>query len=172
MRITSVLVFYLLAVGIMRAAPRADLTAKNLDGQKVRLKEMRGNLVVLNFWATWCGPCKEEMPMLVRIAKENPMPGLKFIAVSVDDRETQDKVGEMARHFGISFPVWVGANADDLYRLSNGEALPATIFIDRDGTIVARVSGEIRESELKDRISWLTGDRSGKAPEEFVSHAK
>jgi thiol-disulfide isomerase/thioredoxin len=172
MRVTSVLVFYLLVVGIMRAAPRADLTAKNLDGQKVRLKEMRGNLVVLNFWATWCGPCKEEMPMLVRIAKENPMLGLKFIAVSVDDRETQDKVGEMAPHFGISFPVWVGANADDLYRLSNGEAVPATIFIDRDGTIVARVSGEIREAELKERIGWLTGNRSGKPPQEFVSHAK
>jgi hypothetical protein len=79
---------------------------------------------------------------------------------------------DAARHFGITFPVWVGANGDDLYRLSKANAVPATIFIDRDGTIAARVSGEIRESELKERLNWLTGNRSGARPQEFVSHVK
>jgi thiol-disulfide isomerase/thioredoxin len=172
MRATAVLYIYLFVIGIASAASRADLSAKNLDGGMVRLREFRGNLVVLNFWATWCGPCREELPMLVRIAKENAAPSLMFIAVSVDDSETLNKVGDAARHFGITFPVWVGANGDDLYRLSKANAVPATIFIDRDGTIAARVSGEIRESELKERLNWLTGNRSGARPQEFVSHVK
>jgi hypothetical protein len=92
-----------------------------------------------------------------------------FIAVSVDDSKTQVKVPDSARQFGISFPVWVGANGDDVYKLSKGEAVPATIFIDRDGTIEARVSGEIRENQLKERIDWLTGDRKGTKPQEFIS---
>jgi hypothetical protein len=94
-----------------------------------------------------------------------------FIAVSVDDAKTQAKIPDAVRNFGITFPVWAGANGDDVYKLSRGEAVPATIFIDRDGTIQARVSGEIRESELTERIDWLTGERKGAKPQEFISHA-
>lgn len=160
----------LLSVSVGGAASKADLNAKSLDGQKVRLKDLRGKLVVLNFWATWCGPCKEELPMLVKTAQASANPDLVFIAVSVDDAKTQARIPDAAKQFGITFPVWAGANGDDLYRLSKGEAVPATIFIDRDGTIEARVSGEIREGELQERIHWLTGDRKGASPQEFISH--
>ncbi len=88
----------------------------------------------------------------------------------MDDAKTQARIPDAAKQFGITFPVWAGANGDDLYRLSKGEAVPATIFIDRDGTIKARVSGEIREGELQERIQWLTGDRKGARPQEFISH--
>jgi thiol-disulfide isomerase/thioredoxin len=166
----AVTVLAVLLTSVASAASKADLNAKSLDGRKVHLKDLRGKLVVLNFWATWCGPCREELPMLVKIAKSNANQDLVFIAVSVDDSKTQDKVPESARQFGITFPVWVGANGDDLYKLSKGEAVPATIFIDRDGTIEARVSGEIRENEVKERMDWLTGDRQGARPLEFISH--
>jgi thiol-disulfide isomerase/thioredoxin len=171
-RIAAALCTCLLVIGHAHAASKADLAARDLDGQKVHLKDTRGKLVVLNFWATWCGPCRDELPMLGRTSKENAAPDLMFIAVSVDDRETFDNVRAAAHRFGITFPVWIGANADDLYRLSKADAVPATIFIDRDGTIAARVSGEIRESELKERINWLTGDRTGARPKEFISHVK
>ena len=160
----------LLSVSVASAASKADLNARTLDGQKVHLKDLRRKLVVLNFWATWCGPCKEELPMLVKTAQASANPDLLFIAVSVDEPKTQGRIPDAAKQFGITFPVWTGANGDDLYRLSKGEAVPATIFIDRDGTIQARVSGEIRESELKERIDWLTGDRKGFRPQEFISH--
>jgi hypothetical protein len=107
---------------------------------------------------------------LVKTAQASANPDLVFIAVSVDDSKTQGRVPDWVKQFGITFPVWVGANGDDLYRLSKSEAVPATIFIDRDGTIEARVSGEIRETELKERLDWLTGDRKGAKPQEFVSH--
>jgi thiol-disulfide isomerase/thioredoxin len=169
MRTAAVLFTSLLIASVAGAASKADLNAKSLDGQKVHLKDLRGKLVVLNFWATWCGPCREELPMLVETAKASTNADLVFIAVSVDDSKTQVKVPDSARQFGISFPVWVGANGDDVYKLSKGEAVPATIFIDRDGTIEARVSGEIRENQLKERIDWLTGDRKGTKPQEFIS---
>jgi thiol-disulfide isomerase/thioredoxin len=170
MRMTAVLLTYLLLVSVANSAPKADLNAKTLDGQKVHLRDLRGKLVVLNFWATWCGPCRQELPMLVKTAQATGNPDLVFIAVSVDDSKTRAKVPDSVHQFGITFPVWVGASGDDVYNLSKGEAVPATIFIDRDGTIEARVSGEIRESELKERISWLTGDRKGPKPQEFLSH--
>jgi thiol-disulfide isomerase/thioredoxin len=164
------IVTFLLAISLASAASKADLNARSLDGRKVRLKDLRGKLVVLNFWATWCGPCREELPMLVKTAQANTNPDLAFLAISVDDEKTQNKISDSVRQFGITFPVWVGPNGDDLFKLSKAEAVPATIFIDRDGTIEARVSGEIRESELKERIDWLIGDRKGSRPQEFVSH--
>lgn len=170
MRTLATLLTFFLATSFAPAASKAVLNAKTLDGQKAHLKDLRGKLVVLNFWATWCGPCREEMPMLIRTAKTIANPDLAFIAVSVDDAKTQANVPDPASQFGITFPVWVGANGDDLYKLSKSDAVPATIFIDRDGTIVARVSGEIRENELKERLDWLTGDRKIAPPPEFVSH--
>lgn len=160
----------LVAAGLVSAASKADLNLRDLNGQKVHLKDLRGKLVVVNFWATWCGPCKEELPMLVRAAQAKAYPDLVFLAVSVDDTKTEGRIPDSVKQFGITFPVWTGANADDVYRLSKAEAVPATIFVDRDGTIVARVSGEIREGELKERINWLTGDRKGTRPQGFVSH--
>ena len=167
---TLAVVLILLSASAANAASKADLNARSLDGQKVHLKDLRGKLVVLNFWATWCGPCKEELPMLVKTAQASANQDLVFIAVSVDEAKTQGRIPDAAKEFGITFPVWTGANGDDLYRLSKSEAVPATIFIDRDGTIEARVSGEIRESELHQRINWLIGDRKGARPQEFISH--
>ena len=167
---TLAVVLILLSASAANAASKADLNARSLDGQKVHLKDLRGKLVVLNFWATWCGPCKEELPMLVKTAQASANQDLVFIAVSVDEAKTQGRIPDAAKEFGITFPVWTGANGDDLYRLSKSEAVPATIFIDRDGTIEARVSGEIRESELHQRINWLIGDCKGARPQEFISH--
>ena len=166
----NVATLVLLFLNVAGAASKADLNVKTLDGQKVHLKDLRGKLVVLNLWATWCGPCKDELPMLVKTARALASPDLVFIAISVDDSKTQDRIPDAAKKFGITFPVWAGANGDDLYKLSKGEAVPATIFIDRDATIEARVSGQIRESELKERLNWLTGDRKGAKPQEFISH--
>ena len=167
----SLLLAFLASVAA-EAASKADLSAKTLEGQTVRLKDLRGKFVVLNFWATWCTPCREEMPMLVRVAAANLNRDLLFVAVAVDDQKTRSGVAGAAKEYGIPFPVWTGPNGDDLYRISKSEAVPATVFLDRDGTVQAAVSGQIREEELRLRIEWLTGNRSGEKPAAFVSHVR
>jgi thiol-disulfide isomerase/thioredoxin len=156
--------------GAPRKNAKAELNLTDLDGKRVQLKDYHGRVVVLNFWATWCGPCKEEMPLLVAAEKAYKARGVVFIGASLDEPKTRRRVPEFATQYQIGFPVWLGATADDLARLDMGEAVPATAFIDQDGSIIARVSGEIREAELKERIEWLLGDRTGPAPLAMVKH--
>lgn len=161
---------YLASAAPKNNAKPVDLALKDLHGADVRLRDYRGQIVVLNFWATWCGPCNEEMPMLVEAEKQYGPSGVIFIGASLDERKTTAHIpGFLSKH-GITFPVWTGATGDDLAKLRMGEAVPATAFIDRGGLIVARVSGQLRETELKERIEWLLSDRSGAPPPAFVSH--
>lgn len=150
--------------------PKAELTLKDGKGQKVRLRDLRGKPVVLNFWATWCGPCKAEMPMLVDMEKQYGARGVLFIGASLDDAKTKAKIPEFVAEHKISFPVWYGASIDDLDQLKLGPAVPATAFLDAEGHIVARIYGQARLEEVKERLDWLTGDKSGPPPEPVVKH--
>ena len=90
--------------------------------------------------------------------------GVVFLAASLDDEKTQNKIPDFLRKFQVDFPVWTGATGDDLDRLKMGEALPATAFLDENGVIFARVQGEIKRAELEERLDWVTGDGKGPAP--------
>jgi thiol-disulfide isomerase/thioredoxin len=155
--------------GPKKASP-VDLTLTGLDGKRVHLRDQRGNIVVLNFWATWCGACKEEMPMLVEAQKTWGPKGVIFLGASLDDKGTKKDVPEFIRKFQITFPVWLGAGPDDLAKLGMGEAVPDTAFLDQDGIVFARVRGEIRKAELEERLDWITGDRTRPAPQALVIH--
>jgi thiol-disulfide isomerase/thioredoxin len=157
------------AIGFSGDRP-VGLPFKSMDGKKVRLADHRGKVIVLNFWATWCVPCRSEMPMLVETEKAYAAKGVVFVAVSLDDRQTRPKIPSFIDEFKIGFPVWTGASTMDLEDLKLGQALPATAFLDRDGRIFARVLGVIPKDELHQRLDWLTGDRKGTAPDPFVRH--
>ena len=148
----------------------ADLSLRDLSGKRMRLRDLRGQNVVLNFWATWCGPCNDELPMLVEAEKQYRGRGITFVGASLDEPKTRDRIPEFVQKYRIPFAVWVGATVDDLDRFGLKEAVPGTVFLDQDGRIVARVSGQIRKPELMERIEWLVGDRKGAAPEAFVVH--
>jgi thiol-disulfide isomerase/thioredoxin len=156
--------------GASKEPAKAELNLKDLNGQKVRLRDYRGKAVVLNFWATWCGPCKAELPMLVEAAKDYESRGVVFVAVSLDDEKTKKLVPAFVNAHQISFPVWLGATADDLVKLGLGEAVPVTAFLDQDGHISSRILGQLRQEDLKERLDWLTGDRTGTPPEAVVKH--
>ena len=158
----------LAAAGFARVSP-ADLNLKDLEGRSVHLRDYRGKPVVLNFWATWCVPCNDEMPLLVEEKQKWTARGVVFIAASLDDRKTRSGVPDFLRKFHVDFPVWVGAGADDLGKLGMGEAVPATAFLDETGVIFARVQGEIKRPELEERLEWVTGDRKG-APPKILLH--
>ena len=150
--------------------PKADLALKDAAGRKVRLRELRGKLVVLNFWATWCGPCNAEMPMLVDLEAQYAGRGIVFLGASLDDARTRQRIPGFLSEHKIGFPVWYGATADDLDQLKLGGAVPATAFLDTEGRIVARILGQARPEEVRERLDWLIADRTGPAPLAIVKH--
>ena len=156
--------------GASKEPAKTELNLKDMNGQKVRLRDYRGKAVVLNFWATWCGPCKAELPMLVEAAKNYENRGVVFVAVSLDDEKTKQLVPAFVSAHQIGFPVWLGATGDDLAKLGLGEAVPAAAFVDQDGRIIARILGQLRQEDLKERLDWLTGDKTGAPPEALVKH--
>lgn len=165
----SLLVFTALSLTAEDGKP-VHLKLRDLSGNKVTLEQYRGELVVLNFWATWCGPCRDEMPTLVAAEKSWAAKGVAFIAVSLDDRKTIDKVPEFVSRFHVTFPVWTGAQVDDLEGLHLGAGIPDTMFLNKKGFAVARVLGEMQGQELEQRLKWLTGDREGPPPPALVNH--
>jgi thiol-disulfide isomerase/thioredoxin len=147
-----------------------DLSLTSMELGKTHLKDLRGKVVVLNMWATWCGPCREEMPMMVEAEKTWGPKGVVFIGASLDDSKTKKNIPGFLKEFGITFPIWTGATSDDLAKLHLGEAVPDTAFVDTDGVIFARVMGEIHRPELDERLQWVTGGNAQPAPQPVVVH--
>lgn len=160
----------LMTTGFAADSRPVNLPFKDTNGNKVRVTDLRGKIVVLNFWATWCIPCREEMPLLVEVEKEFASRGISFVAVSLDDRQSRPRIPDFIGQFKISFPVWTGATTMDLDDLKLGPALPATAFLDRQGRIAARVLGQISRRELYERLEWLSGGQKGAAPDLLVRH--
>ena len=133
------------------------------SGDARTLKQYEGKIVVLNFWATWCKPCLEEMPLLDSIQKRYGEKGVQVIAVSVDQKETQSQIKPFLEKFGIHLPVWLGGTTEQMEELGLGRALPATAIMDRTGNVVGRIIGEATEPDLVRYIDWLLD-----APPDFI----
>jgi peroxiredoxin len=131
--------------------------------------DYHGKVVIVNFWATWCGPCKHEMPLFVEAAKRYGEDRVQVIAVSLDDDSTRSKIPEFAGKQKMSFPILLG-NAEVMQKLGLGEGLPATAFLDANGQVIARILGEVSKSELKARLDWMLGLKSGEAPPAMVNN--
>ena len=164
--------FLLLTSAVLAATDKkpCDLTLHDIAGKKVQLRDYRGKVVVLNFWATWCVPCREEMPMMVEAEKTWGARGATFIAISLDDGKTKRDIPAFLARYHVSFPVWTGASSNELDKLRLGQGVPDTAFFDETGVIVARVLGEIHRDELDQRLEWLTGDRKAPPPAALVNH--
>ncbi|HEY0079806.1 MAG TPA: TlpA disulfide reductase family protein [Pyrinomonadaceae bacterium] len=149
------------------AAPASDaatLALLDTAGKRRSLDEYRGKIVVLNFWATWCVPCREEMPLLVALRRRYLARGVEVVGASADDESTRSKVEPFMREARIDFPVWTGAATADMQRFGLGSALPATALLDRDGRIAFRIVGPLKASDLSERLEWLLGERRGAQP--------
>jgi cytochrome c-type biogenesis protein len=117
-----------------------------LDGDSVSLEAQRGSPVLLNIWATWCIPCREEMPLLQKLYEANASRGLRVVGVSVDARGAEDRVRLFRKEFGVTFPIWLDPDerASFIFRAIG---VPATYLIDREGRIVWRKLGPIEADD-------------------------
>ncbi|MCI0403383.1 MAG: TlpA family protein disulfide reductase [Acidobacteria bacterium] len=134
------------------AAP--DFELQRLDGSTLKLSSLRGKAVVLNFWATWCGPCKIEMPWLTEFQKQYGPQGVEVIGIAMDDQT--EKIGEFVQEVGADYTILLGTEAvGDAY--GGVQFLPATFYIDREGKVVDRVFGLVSRSEIEDNIKRSLG---------------
>ena len=109
-----------------------DYTLKDMNGDDVDLAQFKGNVILLNFWATWCGPCKLEIPAFVELQNEYGDQGFVVLGLSVDD--TVDQIREFADEFAVNYPMLVGLGEDEFQAPWGAWGLPMTYWIDRDGT--------------------------------------
>jgi len=135
---------------LTKSAPAPDFTLQSLDGKSMRLSDLRGKAVLLNFWATWCGPCKIEMPWFIELQKQYGAQGLQIVGVAMDDSSKED-IAKFASDMGVNYPVLLGKEAvGDAY--GGVPALPETFFIGRDGKIVDKIIGLKGKAEIEDAI--------------------
>lgn len=133
----------------------AVLALKDLTGAEQSLAVLRGRVVVLNFWATWCVPCQKEMPDLSAIQNDYAALGVQVIGAAGDSASDGAKVLKFIREFKVNFPVWLDAKTADMERFGVGTVLPATVIIDKNGKIVWRETGVIKPSELRKELDKI-----------------
>lgn len=168
MKLRAALCLVLLAGSSAHAADRAVLALSDLGGTPRSLEDHRGQVVVLNFWATWCIPCREEMPVLRGIHERYRDRGVVVIAASTDEADSRKAVERFVRRHKMTFPVWVEATVQDMVELDLGDALPATAILDSDGRVAFRILGTVTEDLLVERIDHLLDGGSGEAPEPLI----
>jgi peroxiredoxin len=135
-----------------------DFTLQSLDGKTVRLSDFRGKPVVLNFWATWCGPCKIEMPWFVDLQKQYGPAGLQFLGVAMDDASTKD-IAEFAESMKVNYPILIGKESvGDAY--GGVQFLPETFYIDRNGKVIDKAFGLKGRGEIEDAIKKILAPSS------------
>jgi len=132
-----------------------ELRLRDLSGVEQSLVSHKGRVVILNFWATYCIPCKAEMPDLAAIQNEYAALGVQVIGASTDEAADRGKVLEFIKETKINFPIWMGATTADMIRFGLGGALPGTVIIGKDGRVVRAISGVVNQADLRTQIEAL-----------------
>ena len=149
--LTSALLLSMSIFGQAPATERApDLALKDRKGKTVRLSDFRGKVVVINFWATWCPPCRAEIPQLIKWQARYADRGLQFIGVAVPPTN-RPRVVTYARKTKVNYPILYGTKKTRAL-FTDSEVMPSTILIDKDGSIKARIEGIVYQDEFDKTI--------------------
>jgi thiol-disulfide isomerase/thioredoxin len=129
------------------------LALKDLSGRTIRLSDYKGKLLIVNFWATWCPPCRAEMPDMVKMQRNYGKSGLQVIGITYPP-QTVREVQQFVRKLKINYPVVLGTK-ETKSLFDRSETLPLTIIIDRDGNIRDRIEGILLSEEFEQKIKPL-----------------
>ena len=144
------------------AAAMSAVRLPDLDGKLQGLDQWAGKVLVVNFWATWCAPCREEIPLFVKLQNKYAAQGLQFVGVAIDQPE---KVRPYAAELGMNFPILIGGvEGLDLARALGNRmsVLPFTVIVGRDGKIASREVGAAKEPQFETALQALLSASSPK----------
>jgi thiol-disulfide isomerase/thioredoxin len=133
-----------------RRAPSGEVAGETIDGREVSLADLRGQVVVMPVWGSWCGPCRKEAPMLASVAERLRPEGVAFLGLNVRDLD-QAQARAFVRNAGIGYPSLYDPSGETMLAFHDTlppQAIPSFLFLDEDGRIAARVLGEISRSTL------------------------
>ncbi|WP_348267085.1 TlpA disulfide reductase family protein [Edaphobacter paludis] len=145
-----------------------SLVLKDTAGHSQKLSGLHGQIVVLSFWATWCAPCREELPRLSKLSEEFAGRNVHFVAVSIDDAKDRGKIEPYLMKQDIHLDVWVGGSAELLGRFGMGDIVPGTLILDEQGQVITRIMGEAKDEDIRSRLDWLLNGRQDPAPEQML----
>ncbi len=138
--------------------PAPDFTLDTLDGDQMTLSDLRGKVVMINLWASWCPPCRDEMPAIENVYQANKEQGLEVLAVNVTNQDSEAAVSAFVQELDLSFPILLDRQGA-VSRRYQLRALPTTFFIDREGIIRAVVpGGPMSESLIQSKIADLLAE--------------
>ena len=138
-----------------KAAP-LDFTLKDMNGVDVKLASFKGKPIVMNFWATWCGPCRAEIPSLVELNTQYGEAGKDVVILGISVDDPVEKLKPYASQMHMNYPVLVGAGRDDVQDAFGPLwGIPVTVFIDRDGKIAKKHSGIESKEQFEQEIKAL-----------------
>jgi thiol-disulfide isomerase/thioredoxin len=135
-----------------------DFSLKSFDGQEITLSQLRGKVVLLDFWATWCGPCKESIPHLIQLYKTYRENGFEMIGMSLDKGDA-DVVRNFAKSLDIPYPIVIAP--EEVVRNYRVTSIPTTFFIDKEGKIRERITGfnSTISQQMTAKITDLTSEK-------------
>jgi len=132
-----------------------DFTLENLDGESITLSDLRGSVVVVNLWASWCPPCRAEMPALQQVYENNRDRGLEILAVNTTYQDQETEARAFVEEMGLTFPVLL-ERTGEVSRAYQLRAMPSTFFIDREGVIRKVIlGGPMSEATLQTAVEEL-----------------
>ncbi len=137
--------------------PAPSIALSSLDGSRQALSDYRGQVVLVNLWATWCPPCKAEMPLLQRYFEKHQAEG--FTVIAIEDGEPASDVRSFAKQYALTFPVWLDPGHEATDRAFKTSNLPTSYIIDRVGTIRLTWLGAISEANLEKYVTPLIREK-------------
>ena len=142
--------------------PAPDFSLRDINGKEVSLSSYKGKVVLVNFWATWCGPCKLEMPHLDKMDRDLEAKGFEVISISTDDARAASKVKPIIKRGGYGFTVLLDKDTSVVSQYNPAKTLPYNVLIDRDGNIAKVFQGYNPgdEVELRHEVEALLGSGS------------
>jgi thiol-disulfide isomerase/thioredoxin len=148
-----VLLFALPIIAAGQSNKTPALVLKDLRGRTVRISDYKGKVVLLNFWATWCPPCRAEMPDLIKWQREFRGRGLQVIGITYPPTELRE-VRRFIRSIKVNYPILIGATQTKML-FDSGETLPITVVIDREGKVRERIEGILLDEEFEQKVRPL-----------------